>query len=104
LASRWSAREQPAHQRSHRLKNTATASALIFIIVASIAPSLRQRLDTGSVLKELARVPREPGDSNYNLERLIDNSTSFAKHATTIFFPHFVGDACTIAVIPDRTD
>jgi hypothetical protein len=86
------------------IKSTATASALIFIIVASIAPSLRQRLDTGSVLKELARVPREPGDSNYNLERLIDNSTSFAKHATTIFFPHFVGDACTIAVIPDRTD
>jgi hypothetical protein len=85
------------------IKSTATASALIFIIVASIAPSLRQRLDTGSVLKELARVPREPGDSNYNLERLIDDST-FAKHATTIFFPHFVGDACTIAVIPDRTD
>jgi putative tryptophan/tyrosine transport system substrate-binding protein len=22
----------------------------------------------------------------------------------TVFFPHFVGDACTIAVIPDRTD
>jgi hypothetical protein len=30
--------------------------------------------------------------------------TSFAKHATTMFIPHFVGDACTIAVIPDRTD
>jgi hypothetical protein len=22
----------------------------------------------------------------------------------TMFFPHFVGDACTIAVIPDRID
>jgi hypothetical protein len=29
---------------------------------------------------------------------------SFAYHATTIFFQHFVGDACRMTVIPDRTD
>jgi hypothetical protein len=32
------------------------------------------------------------------------HSKSVAQHATTIFFSHFVGDACTIAVIPDRID
>jgi hypothetical protein len=25
---------------------------------------------------------------------------SFAQHATTMFFPHFVGDTCTVAVNP----
>jgi hypothetical protein len=29
---------------------------------------------------------------------------SFILHATTMFFLHFVGDACTITVIPDKTD
>jgi hypothetical protein len=64
---------------------TATPATLTATITATAPPS---SLRAVSLLEnfEAAPLPAAVG-------------RSFAQHATTMFFPHFVGDACTIAVM-----
>jgi hypothetical protein len=55
----------------------------------SITSSTRARTDGGTVRPSLFKA---------------DEISNKRKHATDDVLPHFVGDACTITVIPDRTD